>query len=47
VDYRDHWFFIDVRDLKSKRSFAFMMMLFSLAEPGEKENLPLITIPTQ
>jgi hypothetical protein len=47
VYYRDHWFWIDDRDLKSKRAFAFMMMLFTLAEPGEKENLPLITIPAQ
>jgi len=47
VHYRDHWFWIDDRDLKSKRSFAFMMMLFTLAQSDEKENLPLITIPTQ
>jgi hypothetical protein len=47
VYYRNHWFWIDDRDLKSKRSFAFMMLLFSLAETGEKENLPLITIPAQ
>jgi len=47
IDYRGHWFWIDDRDLKSKRVFAFMMMLFTLAETGEKENLPLITIPAQ
>jgi hypothetical protein len=47
VFYRDHWFWIDDRDLKSKRSFAFVMILFSLVETGEKENLPLITIPAQ
>ncbi len=47
VHYRDHWFWIDDRDLKSKRAFAFMMMLFTLSETGEKENLPLITIPAQ
>jgi hypothetical protein len=45
--YRDHWFWIDDRDLKSKRAFSFMMLLFSLAETGEKESLPLITIPAQ
>jgi len=47
VPYRDHWFWIDDRDLKSKRTFAFMMLLFTLSETGEKDNLPLITIPAQ
>jgi len=47
VPYRDHWFWIDDRDLRSKRAFAFMMMLFTLAATDEKENLPLITIPAQ
>ena len=47
VRYRGHWFFIDDRDLRTKRTFAFMMLLFTLADSGEKENLPLITIPAQ
>jgi hypothetical protein len=47
VQYRNHWFWIDDRDLKSKRAFAFMMMLFTLADNGQKEGLPLITIPAQ
>src|SRR5262245_3587687 len=47
VSYRRHWFWIDDRDLRTKRAFAFMMLLFTLAETGEKENLPTITIPAQ
>jgi len=47
VSYRNQWFFIDDRDLRSKRAFAFMLMLFTLADNGQKESLPLITIPAQ
>jgi hypothetical protein len=47
VKYRDRWFWIDDRDLKSKRAMALMMMFFSLADSGEREPLPLITIPAQ
>ena len=45
VNYRDYWFWIDDRDFKSKRSFAYLMLLFSLTESGGKEGLPLVTIP--
>jgi hypothetical protein len=47
VSYRDVWFWVDDRDIKSKRAFAFMMMLFTLSDTGEKEPMPLITIPAQ
>lgn len=47
VNYRNHWFWLDDRDLKSKRALAFTMMLFTLADTGERDKLPLITIPAQ
>jgi hypothetical protein len=45
VKYEDHWFWIDKRDFKSKRTLTFLMILFSLTESGGKERLPLVTIP--
>lgn len=45
VKYRDYWYWIDDGDFRSKRTFAFLMILFSLTETGGKEGLPLVTIP--
>ena len=45
VKYEDHWFWIDKRDFRSKRTFAFLMILMSLTETGGKEGLPMVTIP--
>lgn len=47
VSYRGNYFWIDDSDLKSKHMFSLMMMFFTLADPGERENLPLITIPAR
>ena len=46
VPYRDHWFWIDDRDMPSKRMFSFIMFIFTLVEPGSKEAPPVLTIPT-
>jgi hypothetical protein len=46
VRYRDSWFYIDDTDLKSKRMFSFLMMLFSLTETGPQAGAPLVTVPT-
>jgi hypothetical protein len=45
VRYENHWFWIDNGDFNSKRTFGFLMILFSLTETGGKEGLPLVTIP--
>jgi len=37
---------VDDRDFRTKRTFAFLMILFSLTETGGKEGLPLVTIPS-
>jgi hypothetical protein len=46
VPYRKHWFWIDDSDLRSKRAFGFVMFLFTLANTGSSEQLPVLTIPT-
>ena len=45
VPYRDRWFWVDDRDLDSKRMFSFLMILFSLAETGSDGGAPIVTIP--
>jgi hypothetical protein len=46
VPYRNHWFWIDDHDVRSKMLFTFMMFIFSLTETGGKEGAPIITVPT-
>lgn len=41
---RDYWFYIDDRDLHSKRTFAIMQILMSLTEGGEAARGPVVTI---
>jgi hypothetical protein len=45
VHYRDYWFWIDDRDMKSKSTFLFILVLFSLAETGMPAQTPVITVP--
>lgn len=47
VRYRDLWFWIDDRDLASKRVMMFLMVFSSLAETGAAPQTPLITIPAR
>jgi hypothetical protein len=45
VRYHDYWFWIDDRDLRSKRMFSFLLLLFAFTEK-ESAIAPLVTIPT-
>jgi hypothetical protein len=47
VRYRDNWFWIDDRDLYSKRTFSFLMFLFTLTETGGAPAVPVVTVPTR
>jgi hypothetical protein len=47
VQYLDYWFWIDNGDWLTKRAFTAVMFFFTLADTGNNEKLPLITIPAQ
>ncbi len=47
VRYRDRWFWVDDRDLRSKTSLQFLMTLFAFTERGAQSGAtPVITVPT-
>jgi hypothetical protein len=43
VHYNDYWYWIDDRDLRSKRTFGFLWLLFGFTET-EKGYAPVVTI---
>ena len=45
VPYQQDWYWIDDKDLPSKRMFSFIMFLFTLTETGDKQGAPIITVP--
>lgn len=45
VRYRNYWFWIDDRDLASKRAFTFLRIFSSIAETGSVPQVPIITVP--
>lgn len=44
VRERGYWFYIDDRDLRSKRTFGILQILLSLTESDEGARAPLVTI---
>ena len=44
VPYRNQWYWIDDRDIRSKRALAFLMLFLSLTD-APRANEPLVTIP--
>jgi hypothetical protein len=47
VPYRGYWYWIDDTDIASKRTFTFLMILFSLAETGQTVAAPIVTVPSR
>jgi hypothetical protein len=44
IQYADHWFWIDNKDINSKRNFALLMIFMSLTESEQKTGTPLFSI---
>lgn len=42
--YRGHWYWVDDRDFRSKRTMTFLTILFTLSETGQKIQQPILTI---
>jgi len=47
VPYKDSWYWIEDTDITSKRTFTFLMILFSLAETGQAPAAPVVTVPSR
>jgi len=47
VPYKGQWYWIDDTDIASKRTFTFLMILFSLAETGQVPAAPVVTVPSR
>jgi hypothetical protein len=47
VQYHGHWFWVDGSDWQAKRALTAVMFFFTLADTGNADRLPLVTIPAQ
>ncbi|MGD8951361.1 MAG: hypothetical protein PVI69_15115 [Desulfobacterales bacterium] len=46
VRYRDHWFYIENRDIDSKRALGLLIALFRVLAPTGGGAAPILTLPT-
>ncbi len=46
VRSRDHWYYIDDRDIDSKKTFSFLMIIMQLTAAREENKGPVVTIGT-
>lgn len=47
VPYKGRWYWIEDTDVPSKRTFTFLLILFSLAETGQSPAAPVVTVPSR
>jgi hypothetical protein len=49
IRFRDHWFYIDATDTRSKRAFLFLRTFIGmrLADPGAAQRAPVLTVPVK
>ena len=45
VQYGGRWFWISDTDIRSKFTFSFVMLMFSISETGIKGSAPVVTVP--
>jgi hypothetical protein len=43
--YNNRWFWIANDDIRSKCTFGFVMLLFSISDTGSKASAPVVTVP--
>jgi hypothetical protein len=44
IQFRDHWFWIDDKDPRSKRALTLLLVLLSFAETGQPPPSPVVTV---
>ena len=45
VPYKNRWFWIADTDIRSKYTFGFVMLLFSISDTGVRGPAPVVTVP--